>query len=62
MVKSKDARIYDKDSCKFFGENESQEDDDENDQEKKSKNKTTKSKDKKQYFLKDLERDMILKK
>lgn len=60
LVKSRDARIYDKEKCRFFEtpttSSKANEDEEEDEPKKDSK------KDKKAYHLKDLERDMILKK
>ena len=56
LVKSKDSKIYDKEKCKFF-ENMSNP--------QPQENQTTKSsdlKEKKPFLLKDLDREMILKK
>lgn len=58
LVKSRDALIYDKEKCRFFDNLEDQ---------KASNNETEREKNddkknKKAYHLKDLERDMILKK
>ena len=52
LVKSHDPRIYDKEKCRFF------------DQSEKSSKETSskKNSNNKAYYLKDLERDMILKK
>lgn len=57
MVKSRDSKIYDKNNCTFF-DSVQEEDDSENET---SKTKKTKKEDKKQFLLKDLEREMILK-
>jgi hypothetical protein len=57
MVKSRDQKIYDKEHCKFFDiplKNEMRQENGE----KKSSTKT----DKKPFYMKDLEREIILKK
>ena len=54
LLKSKDKKIYDKENTKFF-EGMLKEDDELEKEEKKS------SKEKKPYQLKDLEREMIMK-
>ena len=51
LVKSKDTKIYDKEKCKFF-ENMSEH----------LTVKSSKEKEKKPFIMKDLEREMILKK
>jgi protein KRI1 len=56
MVKSKDSKIYNKDECKFFDNIKTNDGD--ADEAKSSKS----SKEKKSFYLKDLEREMILKK
>ncbi len=63
MVKSKDSKIYDKEHCRFFDKikKENQEEDDSNDEDSSKKTKKKKS-EKKSFYLKDLEREMILKK
>ena len=58
MVKSKDSKIYNKDECKFFDNIKTSDGNDEAD----SKKKSSKEKEKKSFYLKDLEREMILKK
>ncbi len=57
MVKSRDKIIYDKEHCKFFDIPVKNEPNIEENAEKKS-NKT----DKKPFYMKDLEREIILKK
>lgn len=60
LVKSRDPKIYDQQSCKFFDQlNKNLEEDSDTDDENNHKNKNKKQ-DKK--TLKDLEREMILKK
>lgn len=61
MVKSRDSKIYDKQNCKFFDQLAKPEDDDQ-DLDESEKNKKSKKEEKKQFLLKDLEREMILKK
>jgi protein KRI1 len=57
MVKSKDSKIYNKDECKFFDNIKTS-----NGNEEADSKKSSKEKEKKSFYLKDLEREMILKK
>ena len=54
MVKSKDRKIYDKEKCKFFEQTANQN--------PTKQTTTSQSTDKKPFFMKDLEREIILNK
>lgn len=60
MVKSRDPKIYDKEHCKFFDKYNKKVEEESSDDEINSEKKKIKTEDKK--TLKDLEREMILKK
>jgi hypothetical protein len=56
MVKSRDQKIYDKEHCKFFDIKSTNENSEQNGEKKSTK------KDNKPFYMKDLEREIILKK